>query len=295
MKKIISFSFFFLAICSIALAQIPQGINYQAVARDANGNAQTNATIAIRFTIRKTSTTGTIQWQELHSPITTNSMGQFNCVIGNGVRQNVSTLALFSDINWASDIHFLEVELQTGLFTFVSLGNSPLLSVPYALTAPDPTPAGVISAFGGVAAPDGYLLCNGQAVSRTGVYAKLFAAIGVAYGAGDGSTTFNLPDFRGMFLRGLDGAAGNDPNSATRTASATGGNTGNNVGSKQTDELKSHSHTLTFASAFASINASSPGTTGFAVSGSSSTNTIQNTGGSETRPKNVYVNYIIKY
>lgn len=57
-------------------------------------------------------------------------------------------------------------------------------------------PAGVISMFGGVAAPAGYLLCQGQAVSRA-TYAALFAAIGTAYGAGDGSTTFNLPDGRG--------------------------------------------------------------------------------------------------
>ena len=52
---------------------------------------------------------------------------------------------------------------------------------------------GVIEAFGGQVAPDGYLLCDGGAVSRT-LYSDLFAVIGTTYGAGDGSTTFNLPN-----------------------------------------------------------------------------------------------------
>ena len=70
-------------------------------------------------------------------------------------------------------------------------------------------PAGIVSAFAGDTAqiPSGYLLCNGAAISRTD-YAALFAAIGTIYGTGDGSTTFNLPDFRGKFLRGyLDGTS----------------------------------------------------------------------------------------
>ena len=73
-------------------------------------------------------------------------------------------------------------------------------------------------------------MCDGSAVSRT-AYASLFAAIGTNYGAGDGSSTFNVPDLRGQFLRGVDGSAGVDPDKATRTALKSGGNTGNNVGS----------------------------------------------------------------
>lgn len=55
---------------------------------------------------------------------------------------------------------------------------------------------GELKMFAGTTAPDGYLFCNGSAVSRT-TYADLFAAIGETFGSGDGSTTFNLPDFRG--------------------------------------------------------------------------------------------------
>jgi microcystin-dependent protein len=64
-------------------------------------------------------------------------------------------------------------------------------------------PAGVIAQYGGAAAPGGWLLCDGAAVSRTD-YAALFAAIGTAYGAGDGSATFNLPDMRGAVPAGFD-------------------------------------------------------------------------------------------
>lgn len=63
-------------------------------------------------------------------------------------------------------------------------------------------PVGTISPFGGSAIPSGYLLCNGQAVSRT-TYADLFAIIGTAYGSGDGSTTFNIPDLREATTKGV--------------------------------------------------------------------------------------------
>jgi microcystin-dependent protein len=72
------------------------------------------------------------------------------------------------------------------------------------------TPPGAVMPFAMAAAPSGWLAANGDAVSRT-TYAKLFAAIGVTYGSGNGSTTFTLPDLRGYFVRGngtnLDGTA----------------------------------------------------------------------------------------
>ena len=73
--------------------------------------------------------------------------------------------------------------------------------IPTYTDLPDPIPAGVILTFGGSTVPEGFLLCNGAAISRT-TYAKLFAAIGTLYGAGDGSTTFNLPDMRDKFAEG---------------------------------------------------------------------------------------------
>lgn len=153
-------------------------------------------------------------------------------------------------------------------------------------------PAGAVVSYAGTSAPDGWLMCDGSAVSRA-TYATLFAAIGTAHGSGDGSTTFNLPDYRGRFLRGVDGAAGNDPDKASRTAMATGGNTGNNVGSVQADELKSHTHETNV------LQDTTGGTQYSAVFNSGDANGAEfitdATGGNETRPKNAYVHFIIKY
>jgi microcystin-dependent protein len=62
-------------------------------------------------------------------------------------------------------------------------------------------PPGSVQAFAGTAPPSDWLICDGRTVSRT-TYSDLFEAIGTSHGIGDGSTTFNLPDYRGMFLRG---------------------------------------------------------------------------------------------
>jgi microcystin-dependent protein len=70
-------------------------------------------------------------------------------------------------------------------------------------------PAGAVMSFAMSSAPSGWLKANGAAVSRA-TYATLFAAIGTTFGAGDGSTTFNLPDMRGEFPRGWDDARGVD-------------------------------------------------------------------------------------
>lgn len=102
---------------------------------------------------------------------------------------------------------------------------------------------------------DGWLYCNGNSISRTD-YAGLFDVIKENYGAGDGTSTFNLPDLRGTFLRGVSGASTNDPDAAARTPAASGGNTGDNVGSVQsyatqkptnpfvTNQAGEHSHSV---------------------------------------------------
>ena len=169
-------------------------------------------------------------------------------------------------------------------------------------------PPGTIVAYGGTTTPTGWLICNGSTVSRTG-NAALFAAIGTSYGNGDGSTTFHLPDFRGRFLRGLDGAAGRDPNAGTRAISNPGGNSGNAVGSLQTDAFQGHWHQVQENGTTGSLgntNGTNSGSTNMAAMGLGLplyasgllTDTVNATGtpriSSETRPVNVYVNYIIK-
>ena len=71
------------------------------------------------------------------------------------------------------------------------------------------TKAGTVNHFASSAAPNGWLKANGALVSRS-AYAALFAVIGTTFGAGDGSTTFALPDLRGIFLRNLDDGRGVD-------------------------------------------------------------------------------------
>ena len=98
-------------------------------------------------------------------------------------------------------------------------------------------PAGTVLPFAGAVAPDGWALCDGTTVSRTD-YAELYMAIGDAWGNGDGSTTFHLPDLRGRFMRGVDAGAGRDADSGARTPSNTGGNSADAVGSVQGDAMQ---------------------------------------------------------
>ena len=144
-------------------------------------------------------------------------------------------------------------------------------------------PAGAVIYFGGVSAPSGWLKCNGSAVSRT-TYAALFSAIGTTFGAGDGSTTFNLPDLRGEFVRGWDDGRGID--------------SGRSRGTLQLDAFQGHEHQF--------YDVSNGGGGGYNGSGSAdwTRNTqaiVQKSGYSsprvadETRPRNVALLACIKY
>lgn len=92
-----------------------------------------------------------------------------------------------------------------------------------------PLPAGLVGQFAMISAPSGWLKANGVAVSRE-TYANLFSAIGTTYGVGNGSTTFNLPDLRAEFVRGLDDGRGVD--------------TGRTIGSSQIGSLVAYDPTV---------------------------------------------------
>jgi microcystin-dependent protein len=127
-------------------------------------------------------------------------------------------------------------------------------------------------------APTGYLKANGAAISRT-TYSTLFTAIGTTFGVGDGSTTFNVPDLRGEFIRGWDDSRGVDTSRA--------------FGSAQVDELKSHQHTWNFF-----VNNHLTGTTGNTCLATNQGSIDRNTGltgGTETRPRNVALLACIKF
>lgn len=190
--------------------------------------------------------------------------------------------------------------------TCTSIGRSLLAASSYAdivsqldLTSQITTalPAGMIMPFAAATAPTDWLICNGAAVSRT-TYARLFAVIGTTWGTGDGSTTFAVPDLRGVFLRGLDGGKGYD---ASRV-----------FGSYQADDYPSHTHTVTDPGHTHSYTAGGVATgivaggltqpvqlsaPSSATSGSTTTGiTIASGGGTgtETRPKNVAIVYCIR-
>ena len=78
-------------------------------------------------------------------------------------------------------------------------------------------PPGTVVSFAGSKVPTGWLPCDGKAVSRT-TYSALYTALGSSHGAGDGKTTFNVPDYRGRFLRGLDEGTKRDPDAINRKA-----------------------------------------------------------------------------
>lgn len=181
---------------------------------------------------------------------------------------------------------------------------------------PQAVPTGSVHMMATTTAPSGYLKCNGAAISRS-TYAALFAIIGTAHGAGDGSSTFNVPDLRGEFVRGWDDNRGID--------------SGRNFATSQGDQNKQHNHS---GSATTSISPSAhnhifPGDDNIALANgiggwtnrttasfnydaksqsgngrvyltsdttlSASTSvTINNDGGSEARPRNIAMMYVIK-
>jgi microcystin-dependent protein len=106
----------------------------------------------------------------------------------------------------------LEIENQFGGVTFRSNGAAGW-DVLYQ-TPTSTVPTGAVLDFAGSTAPGGFLLCYGQAISRTD-FANLFSVIGTTYGSGDGSTTFNLPDFRGRVVAGKDDMGGSSANRLT--------------------------------------------------------------------------------
>lgn len=174
-------------------------------------------------------------------------------------------------------------------------------------------PVGTIQAYSAETAPDGWLVCDGSAVSRT-TYATLFALVGSSFGQGDGSTTFNLPDLRGRFLRGWANGSALDPDADARTAMNTGGNTADNIGSVQGHAFQTHTHIQNAHSheqqavnndgAAGSARpawGASVNTTPSATANTTATNQNASATGTnaqattdETRPVNASVNFIIK-
>ncbi|ERE07216.1 phage tail protein [Pseudogulbenkiania ferrooxidans] len=148
-------------------------------------------------------------------------------------------------------------------------------------------PPGVVAHFAMPNPPSGWLVANGSAVSRA-VYAALFAAIGTSYGAGDGSSTFNLPDLRGEFVRGWDAGRGVD--------------SGRGFGTLQYDAFQGHRHNVNQVwTTGAGVTFPSPGVNSAGQATIDATDgTVAGVSGaprvaSETRPRNIALLACIKF
>lgn len=164
-------------------------------------------------------------------------------------------------------------------------------------------PVGTVVAYVGNSVPPNWMFCDGTALNKND-YPALFEAVGVTHG-GDANPNFQLPDYRGLFLRGRDAGANRDPDAGSRSAMGSNGtgNRGEAVGTYQPDALQVHQHSVTY-----DFSATGSNGTRDADEGTKKYNThppharlrisIGDPTGArvsaETRPANVTVNWIIK-
>ena len=142
-------------------------------------------------------------------------------------------------------------------------------------------PVGMIASFGMASAPTGWIICDGAAVSRTVTYDALFAVIGTTWGTGDGSSTFNLPDLKGAFLRGVGTSTGFTQDHTTTLAAF------------EDDAVGTHEHSLSRRHDSGSSNWPARG--GGTVEAYYTQGFYSGRTANETRPNNVGVTYCIKY
>ncbi|HAB18260.1 MAG TPA: phage tail protein [Verrucomicrobiota bacterium] len=166
-------------------------------------------------------------------------------------------------------------------------------------------PPGTVVAFAGSNIPRGWLLCDGTALLRAdSKYQRLFTAISTNWGF-NSSEDFCLPDLQGVFLRGVNNNRGDmflDPDRHSRIARLPNGITGNSVGSYQSDDIKSHRHSLRGVETnpgpnqpLGIITDNGYGLQLQRYEPIDLSGALDPAGGLESRPKNAYVNYMIKY
>ena len=155
-------------------------------------------------------------------------------------------------------------------------------SFPFGAVGIEGVPTGAFMFFAMNTPPTGWLKANGAAISRT-TYSALFDAIGTTFGSGNGSTTFNLPDLRGEFMRGWDDGRGVD--------------SGRSFGTAQLDQMQSHNHAIGQASnSISNLNSAvRPANTFLGSVGNAIGGVLGARSGSETRPRNIALLACIKF
>ncbi|MCX7863001.1 MAG: putative metal-binding motif-containing protein [Bacteroidales bacterium] len=196
-------SFLLIIIYFTAKAQAPQGISYQAVVRDNNGNIIANQQVRFRFTIIQDASNGLEVYQEIQN-VYTNSMGLVNLFIGYGVPY----IGSLSNIDWANHMHFLKVEIDPlGGNNFIELGLTQLVSVPYAFyanicgNAVSYTAGNGINIANGIisnTAPDQIIVINGQqGISVSGNYPNFTIEHTAHNGDVSGTNTLTVTGIQG--------------------------------------------------------------------------------------------------
>ena len=283
------------------------GFNYQAVVRGVDGFVLPKQSVELRFSLMPGQSATQASWVETHN-VTTDALGTVGVTVGKGTKAG-GVAATFADVNFGALHYWLKVEInESG--SYRELSYTALASVPYAEVATNAVPVGSVMPFASDAGkvPAGWLLCDGKEINRL-EYLNLFNVIGTAWGYGNNSTTFNLPDMRGVFLRGVSGDSGKDEDTALRASLKDGGNSANNVGSYQSDAIRNitgeietgHSLSLFGLEGLGAIR--KHGTNGQSTGGGAGVFSKGFTFdasrvvpvGNDNRPQNVYVNYIIKY
>lgn len=303
-----------------AISDVPNGLVYQGRITTAAGSSIAAGDYSIKLEFFDVETGGNPKCDWTTTSVTITSNGYFRTEVGNSKTGSgsctdiQSLLRQYNELYVAISLKPIAASSMETLSPRVRLSAQPRAHhAQYAVTAANGVPPGTIIAYGGSTAPEGWLLCDGQTVERT-TYASLFAALGTAFGSGNGLTTFHLPDLRGRFLRGRNASSGFDPDATSRTALNSGGNTGDQVGSLQTDAVQKHKHTdsghthsldsvsrnantiayVTAAAGPGSYNTGT-GTANLGDPTDSSTGAGTPRLSKETRPANVSINYIIKY
>jgi hypothetical protein len=117
----------------LALCQIPQGFNYQAIARDVSGNILANQLLPVKIDIMDALTGGNLIYEESFSSITSNQFGLITLVVGKGE----PLTGIFSAIDWKSKTLYLRTKIEYPSGTWIEMGTSQIWSVPYSLVAKD--------------------------------------------------------------------------------------------------------------------------------------------------------------